>query len=70
MEQHVKQVEQRNNCLRRKKKELSEELEGVQARVEAGQREGRQLLKEQEIQQEEEAELTGNRYQIHEVQVQ
>ncbi|XP_065807689.1 coiled-coil domain-containing protein 146 [Labrus bergylta] len=60
-ELHVKQVELCNQSLRRKKKELNEELEGLRVKVEATQREGRQLVKEQEVKQEEEAELTGNR---------
>ncbi|KAM6961829.1 coiled-coil domain-containing protein 146 [Tautogolabrus adspersus] len=60
-EVHVKQVEQCNHSLRRMKKELNEALEGLRAKVESSQREGRQLLKEQEVKQEEEAELTGNR---------
>ncbi|XP_041636578.1 coiled-coil domain-containing protein 146 isoform X2 [Cheilinus undulatus] len=61
MELYVKQVEQHNNSLRRRKRELNEELEGLRAKVEESQREGRQLLKEQEVKREEEAELTGNR---------
>ncbi|XP_033968254.1 coiled-coil domain-containing protein 146 isoform X2 [Pseudochaenichthys georgianus] len=61
MEQHVKEVEERNLVLRWKKKEMNEELEGVTAKVEGGQRESRQLLKEQEVSREEEAECTGNR---------
>ncbi|XP_034052521.1 coiled-coil domain-containing protein 146 isoform X2 [Gymnodraco acuticeps] len=61
MEQHVKEVEERNLVLRWKKKEMNEELEGVTAKVEGSQRESRQLLKEQEVSREEEAECTGNR---------
>ncbi|KAF3859581.1 hypothetical protein F7725_021980 [Dissostichus mawsoni] len=61
MEQHVKEVEERNLVLRWKKKEMNEELEGVRAKVEGSQRESRQLLKEQEVSREEEAECTGNR---------
>ncbi|XP_038594903.1 coiled-coil domain-containing protein 146 [Micropterus salmoides] len=61
MERQVKEVEQRNHSLRLKKKELNEELEGLQAQVEASQREFRQLQKKQEVNREEEAEFTGNR---------
>ncbi|KAI9516819.1 hypothetical protein NQZ68_011296 [Dissostichus eleginoides] len=61
MEQHVKEVEERNLVLRWKKKEMNEELEGIRAKVEGSQRESRQLLKEQEVSREEEAECTGNR---------
>uniref|UniRef100_UPI0037E79539 coiled-coil domain-containing protein 146 n=1 Tax=Semicossyphus pulcher TaxID=241346 RepID=UPI0037E79539 len=61
MEQQVKQVEQRNRSLRRKGKELNEELQGCRVQVEAGQRESRRLLKEQEVKREEEAEFTGER---------
>lgn len=64
MEQHVKAVEQHNHSLRLKKKELNEELEGLRAQVEASQRECRQLLKEQEVNREEEAESMGNRYKL------
>ncbi|CAJ1054953.1 coiled-coil domain-containing protein 146 [Xyrichtys novacula] len=61
VKQYVKQVEQKNATLRNMKKELNEELKHLQAKVEAGQREGRLLVKEQEVKREEEAELTGNR---------
>ncbi|XP_078099199.1 coiled-coil domain-containing protein 146 [Sander vitreus] len=61
MEQQVKEVEERNHSLRSKKKELNEELEGLRAQVDASQRECRQLLKEQEVNREEEAEFMGNR---------
>ncbi|XP_070785470.1 coiled-coil domain-containing protein 146 [Enoplosus armatus] len=62
MERQVKEVEQRNHSLKsKKKKELNEELEGLRAQVEASQRECRQLLKEQAVNREEEAEITGNR---------
>lgn len=64
MERQVKEVEQRNHSLRLKKKELNEELEGLQAQVEASQREFRQLQKKQEVNREEEAEFTGNRYKL------
>ena len=64
MEQHVKEVEERNLVLRWKKKEMNEELEGVTVKVEGSQRESRQLLKEQEVSREEEAECTGNRYAL------
>lgn len=61
-EQQVREVEQRNHSLRLKKKAMNEELEGLRAKVEAGQREYRRLLKELEVRIEEEAQLTGNRY--------
>lgn len=64
MKQQVKEVDERNHSLRWKRKELNEDHEGLRARVEAGQREGRQLLKEQEVHREEEAELMGNRYRM------
>lgn len=64
MEQHVKEVEQRNHSLRSKNRELNQELEGVRAQVEASHRECRQLLKEQEVKREEEVELAGNRYKL------
>lgn len=64
MEEHVKEVEQQNHSLRLKKKELIEKLEGLQAQVEASQRECRQLLKEQEVKREEVAEFTGHRYKL------
>lgn len=64
MELQVKEVEQRNHSLKSKKKELNEELEGLRAQVEASQKECRQLLKEQEVNREEEAEFTGNRYNL------
>uniref|UniRef100_A0A671Z1W4 Coiled-coil domain containing 146 n=1 Tax=Sparus aurata TaxID=8175 RepID=A0A671Z1W4_SPAAU len=60
-EQQVREVEQRNHSLRLKKKAMNEELEGLRAKVEAGQREYRRLLKELEVRIEEEAQLTGNR---------
>ncbi|XP_019123017.2 coiled-coil domain-containing protein 146 isoform X3 [Larimichthys crocea] len=61
MEQHVKEVEQRNHSLRLKCKEMNEEQERLRALIETSQRECRQLLKEQEVYREEEAELLGNR---------
>lgn len=61
MEQQVKEVEQRNHSLRMRKRELNEELAGIRAKVEAGQRECRQLLKEQEVNREEEAKFIGDR---------
>ncbi|TMS02944.1 Coiled-coil domain-containing protein 146 [Larimichthys crocea] len=61
MEQHVKEVEQRNHSLRSKCKEMNEEQERLRALIETSQRECRQLLKEQEVYREEEAELLGNR---------
>ncbi|XP_067438506.1 coiled-coil domain-containing protein 146 isoform X1 [Thunnus thynnus] len=61
IEQQVKEVEERNHSLGSKKKEVMKELEGVRARVEAGQRECRQLLKEQEVKKEEEVEVMGIR---------
>ncbi|XP_028425879.1 coiled-coil domain-containing protein 146 isoform X2 [Perca flavescens] len=60
-EQQVKEVDERNHSLRSKKKELNEELEGLRAQVDASQKECRQLLKEQEVNREEEAEFMGNR---------
>ncbi len=64
MEQRVKEVEQRNHSLRSKKKELNEELAGLRAKVEVGQRECNQLLKELEVNREEEAKLTGDGYEL------
>ncbi|XP_034718803.1 coiled-coil domain-containing protein 146 isoform X1 [Etheostoma cragini] len=61
MEKQVKEVNERNHFLRLKKKELNEELEGLRAQVDASQGECRQLLKEQEVNKEEEAEFMGNR---------
>ncbi|XP_049423270.1 coiled-coil domain-containing protein 146 isoform X2 [Epinephelus fuscoguttatus] len=61
MEQQMKEVDERNHSLRLKKKELNEELEGLRACVEASQRQSRKLLKEQEVNREEEAEFMGNR---------
>ncbi|TKS90704.1 Coiled-coil domain-containing protein 146 [Collichthys lucidus] len=61
MEQHVKEVEQRNHSLRSKCKEMNEERERLRALIETSQRACRQLLKEQEVYREEEAELLGNR---------
>lgn len=61
-EQRVKAADERNVSLRMKKEEVMQELEGLRARVEAGQRIYRQLLKEQEIKKEEVAQFTGNRY--------
>ncbi|XP_044198760.1 coiled-coil domain-containing protein 146 isoform X2 [Thunnus albacares] len=61
IEQQVKEVEERNHSLGSKKKEVMKELEGVRARVETGQRECRQLLKEQEVKKEEEVEVMGIR---------
>lgn len=64
MEQQVKEVEERNHSLRLKKKEVIKELEGLRAQVEVSQKEVRQLVKEQEVNREQEAELMGNRYKI------
>ncbi|XP_047431349.1 coiled-coil domain-containing protein 146 isoform X2 [Mugil cephalus] len=61
MEQQAKEVNVHNQSLRVKKEEVMQELEGMRARVEASQREYRQLVKEQEISREEEAEFAGNR---------
>ncbi|KAA8580115.1 hypothetical protein FQN60_005650, partial [Etheostoma spectabile] len=61
MEKQVKEVNERNHSLRLKKKELNEELEGLRAQVDASQRECRQLLKEQQVNREEDAEFMGNR---------
>ncbi|TNN50356.1 Coiled-coil domain-containing protein 146 [Liparis tanakae] len=60
-EQHVKEVDERNRSLRSKKKELTGELEALRAQIDASQKECRQLLKEQEVSREDEAELVGNR---------
>ena len=62
MEQQVREVEEHNHSLRKKKKEVMQELETLQAQVEAGQTKRRELLKEQEVKREEEAELIGSRY--------
>lgn len=62
MEKQVEKVEVRNHSLRVKKEEAMQKLEALQARVEASQTECRQLLREQEVNREEEAELVGNRY--------
>uniref|UniRef100_A0A3Q3RYK6 Coiled-coil domain containing 146 n=1 Tax=Mastacembelus armatus TaxID=205130 RepID=A0A3Q3RYK6_9TELE len=59
--QQVKEVEENNHSLTMKKKEVMEELERLQAQVEASQKECRQLLKEQEVNREQEAEFMGNR---------
>ncbi|KAM7367067.1 hypothetical protein PAMP_014992 [Pampus punctatissimus] len=64
MEQQVKETEERNHSLRSKKKEVMKELEAVRAQVEAGQRECRKLLKEQEVNREEEVEVMGTRYML------
>lgn len=64
MEQQVKEVEERNHSLRMKKKEAMQELEALQAQVEASQTECRQLLKEQEVNREGEAEFIGSRYKL------
>ncbi|XP_039999073.1 coiled-coil domain-containing protein 146 isoform X2 [Xiphias gladius] len=61
MEQQVKEVEECNQSLRMKKKEVMQELDALQAQVEAGQTKCRGLLKEQEINREEEAEFIGSR---------
>ncbi|KAF0029668.1 hypothetical protein F2P81_018773 [Scophthalmus maximus] len=61
MEKQVEKVEVRNHSLRVKKEEAMQKLEALQARVEASQTECRQLLREQEVNREEEAELVGNR---------
>ncbi|XP_029317440.1 coiled-coil domain-containing protein 146 isoform X2 [Cottoperca gobio] len=61
MEQHVKEVNERSHVLRWENKESKKGLEGVGAHVDACQRECRQLLKEQEVNREEKAELMGNR---------
>ncbi|XP_042367077.1 coiled-coil domain-containing protein 146 [Plectropomus leopardus] len=61
MAQQVKEVDKQNHSLRLKKKELNKELEGVRAHVKARQRESTQLIKEQEVNRDEEAEIMGNR---------
>lgn len=65
MNQHAKEVEERHLSLRTKKKEVTKELEGLRAEVEASQRRCRHLLKEQEVIKEEEVEITGNRYTVN-----
>ncbi|KAM8910755.1 coiled-coil domain-containing protein 146 isoform 2-T2 [Spinachia spinachia] len=61
MEQQVKDVDERKRSLMLKRKALSGELEGLRARVAAGQKECRQRLKERELSREEEAEFMGSR---------
>lgn len=61
-EQKVKEVDGQNHSLRVKTKVVMQELDALQAQVEASQAEYRQLLKEQEVNREEEAEFIGNRY--------
>ncbi|XP_068611649.1 coiled-coil domain-containing protein 146 [Brachionichthys hirsutus] len=60
-EQRAKEVERRKHSLRLKRKEHSEELEGLRAQIEACQKESGKLLKELEVSREEEAELIGSR---------
>nr|XP_019948010.1 PREDICTED: coiled-coil domain-containing protein 146 [Paralichthys olivaceus] len=60
-EQQVQGVEVRNQSLRMRREEEMQKLEALQAQVEASQRECRQLLKEQEVSREEEAEFIGTR---------
>ncbi|XP_034433995.1 coiled-coil domain-containing protein 146 isoform X1 [Hippoglossus hippoglossus] len=60
-EQQVQEVEVRNRSLRMRREEVMQKLEALQAQVEASQRECRQLLKEQEVSREEEAEFIGTR---------
>ncbi|XP_040886163.1 coiled-coil domain-containing protein 146 [Toxotes jaculatrix] len=60
MRQQVKEVDEHNRSLRMKKREVMQQLEALQAQVEASQTECRQLLKEQEVSREEEAEFIGN----------
>lgn len=61
-EKKVKEVDEQNRSFRMKTKVMMQELEALQAQVEASQAEYRQLLKEQEVNREEEAEFIGNRY--------
>ncbi|XP_029351480.1 coiled-coil domain-containing protein 146 [Echeneis naucrates] len=61
MEQQVKQVEEYNHSLSMKTKVMMQELEALQAQVAASQVEYREMLKEQEVIKEEEAEFIGNR---------
>ncbi|XP_037616680.1 coiled-coil domain-containing protein 146 isoform X4 [Sebastes umbrosus] len=61
MEQEVKQAAERNSALTSKKKKLNEELKGPRAQIDEGHGENRMLLKEQEVNREDEAELMGNK---------
>ncbi|XP_029017231.1 coiled-coil domain-containing protein 146 [Betta splendens] len=61
VKQQVKEVEERNHSLRMKREEAIKDVEGLRAQVEVSQKEVRQLVKEQEVNREQEAELTGNR---------
>ncbi|XP_074482320.1 coiled-coil domain-containing protein 146 isoform X3 [Sebastes fasciatus] len=61
MEQEVKQAAERNSALTSKKKKLNEELKGPRAQIDKGRGENRMLLKEQEVNREDEAELMGNK---------
>lgn len=62
MEEQVKKAEEFNHSLRMKKEEVMQRLQVLQARLEAGQKESRQLLKEQAVNKEEQAEMYGARY--------
>lgn len=62
MERQVKEAERSNRSLRSRTKELMEELEARRALVEAGQKESRSFLREQEVDREEVVQLTGHRY--------
>ncbi|XP_024913199.1 coiled-coil domain-containing protein 146 isoform X2 [Cynoglossus semilaevis] len=61
MEEQVKKAEEFNHSLRMKKEEVMQRLQVLQARLEAGQKESRQLLKEQAVNKEEQAEMYGAR---------
>ncbi|KAK2883115.1 hypothetical protein Q8A73_022048 [Channa argus] len=61
MEQQVKEVEECNLSFSMKKKEAKQELEGLRAQIEVRQKQYKQLVKEQEVNREQEAEFKGNR---------
>lgn len=63
MDQQVKEVEECNHSLRMKKTEMMKELESLRAQVEVSHKEVRQLVKEQEVNREQEGELMGKRYE-------
>ncbi|KAF7648540.1 hypothetical protein LDENG_00155220, partial [Lucifuga dentata] len=61
MEQQVKVVDECNHSLKLKRKEATKELEGHRDQLEASKMECRQLLKQKEINKEDQAVLMGNR---------
>lgn len=63
MEQQVNEAEECNHSLRTRKTEVMKELEGLRAQVEASHKEVRHLVKEQEVNREQEGELMGKRYE-------